>query len=222
MSQIGAANGISERINRVRQQMGIVLPGEGEQVAVIQTTRYDVQSVANAGTTDAINFFQSAYSPQTTNVKVPGQLCQSGIFVAQGMGFHLWPSADNQIDDDLTAGDLGQGLINYLNGGFIQLSVNDKVLVEDFGLFRWPGGGGAYAQLAAATTATTTSWTGAVVTNGFPSSGNMRKFDSPLTLTNADVVNLSVRYGSAIALPGSATLKLMGFIYGVRLQDSER
>lgn len=213
---------LSPRVDEARRKMGIVLPGEGEQVAITEITKYDTLAIANAGTTASLDFFQQAYAPQTTNIKSTGHLIENGLFIAEGMGFQLTVTGDNQIDDDLTSADVAQALINYLNAGYVTVNVNDKLVLEDIAIGRWPAGFGPYVAIGGATTATTTSWTGATVSNGFPSIANRRNFKSPIVLTNEDVFALAVRYGTAIAWPSSASGILRAYVWGTRISDGER
>ncbi len=213
---------MSDRVNQVRQKLGIVLPGEGEQVTVSEVCKYDTVAVAQAGVTTPIDFFTANYSPQTTNLRNPGKLVENGLFMAEGMAFTVRPVGDNQIDDDLTAGDVAQALINYLDNGYITVLVNDKLVLEDIALGRWPAGFGAHVSMAAATTTASINWAGATVNNGFPSIANRRNFKTPIVLQNDDIFNLSVRYGTAIAMPGTATVAIRAYVWGTRITDGER
>lgn len=226
MASSGTSNGLSPRIDAARKALGIVLPGETEAASLVPAPKYSRLAYANAGTSPEgntrFNFFQSAYAAQTSNLRQPGKLTQNGLFICRGLGFDFTTATDNQADDDLTAFDIAESIRKILHAGYIRFEKNGRLILEDYGLHKYPSGGGIHAALATTTTATTTSQSGGICTNGVPDVRNRFQFSAPIIFTPNDVADFIVDFGTAIALGGTAVGTLMATLWGDEIVDSDR
>jgi hypothetical protein len=226
MSLNSAANGLSPRVAAVIAQMGIMLPGQGESASLIPANKYSKLAITAAGLSPDGNtkfsFFQSAYAPQTCNVRQPGKFTQSGVFLATGIGFDIWGVGDVEIDDDATAFDFAAPFLKYLRQGYIRFEKNSKLILEDFGLGKYPNGGGAVVTSAVENTNTTVVHQAATVNNGVADVRNRHQFPMPIVFTPNDTADFSVDFGTAIALLAGTTGIILATVYGYEVVDSDR
>ena len=220
------AAGITPRVDTIRRKLGIMLPGEGESASLYPAPKFSRLAVVAAGTspdnTAKFSFFQNAFNPQTTNIRNPGKLSQQGLFLMTGVGFHIMSTGKNELVKADEAWLMATPLLKYLNGGYIRCEKNGRLIFDDYGLYKYPSGGGAVVSMAVNDTTLTTIWTGAVVNNGHADIRNRNTFKSPIVFTPNDVLDFSVDFGTVIPLLAGTGAMLTATIFGDEFADSDR
>jgi len=217
-----AASGISAQVDRARKQRGQVLTNEGD-VRLKEYPRYSIQKLAAGATATDFLFFQDAANSgkMVTNLPQSGQVVSSGIFRCTAIGFHV--DAEGSASDEVVAAATSiaaaQLKVRAINGGWFALSVGDRKALEDYGLFKYPSGGGVFGFASNANDNSTTVNNTNVVGNGFPSAGNLRRI-VPIDITSKDAIKLDLSYRTALVAPANVNLYIMCTLYGDLLQDA--
>lgn len=224
---------IPPNVRAVTNRQGILNDGEADAGVRMQwNPRYSrltaSSTSASPSGTGVWTFFRDNFDPNNTNLRTPGKLSQIGRYVASGLGFHvtLSGSASAQIGAPTSNGtaqlDNAEVIRKYLEAGAIVLRKNGRDVFTDFGLYKYPSGGGIHVVGGLAVTGTTLERQALVVNNGMPTVDNRFLFPLPIAFDPQDTVELTVSYATNPTSPSNTLAVLTATIFGMEAVDSQQ
>lgn len=202
-------------------------------VIVSRWSYYDSAPYAAAGTS-AFNatFFNGTYTPGVRNTPGPN-LPNDHVFIVDSLGIELEHgynattfaevAAGAQFDAALQATALSfimaEQKRKILDSCVLQLSIGQDVIVDDYGLKRYPSGCGPYASPAIAGTAAATNvGSAAPMSNGVPSPGT-RRLIGPSLVTPTRPMKLTVQQLAGLPLTNAGVIRadLQGWMVRTRV-----
>jgi hypothetical protein len=210
---------------------GVVAPGQVDQAAIeLWTPKYYIAKAADAAGTgnggNALFRFFFDTTAGLTNITNPGKLTNVGIYAVHGIGFTV------DIDSGTAMGgvygestvftanavlglQMAETLRKYLKQGALQIKRNTRVILDDYGLEKYPGGGGPSIHSSIASGITTATGYALPVNNGEATVDNRFWFPRPIPFGPGDTIAMQVDFGTKIAAPATGIVRIIAHLWGI-------
>lgn len=185
-----------------------------DAVEVIRQSLYDTATYLAAGQTELLFFQQpkgqNGKTIADTNMEIAGSLPAGKSFLIEGIGIHLFPTA-NPSGVAATTNFLND-IYTFAKGGNLNLFISSKSYLEESPLVCFPPQTGISNNPAVSTTVAATSMN----SDNASLAGQVYMLSpTPLMLVPTTNFSVGLRWPAALPLPSTQNMKVVVKLYGV-------
>lgn len=195
----------------------------------VRRTQYFHRQAYGASGSTQFRFFNASPSKFISNLPQSGQISTDTamwlhhIYFAFETGYDITGAADTNGKALVPSGtaptispfEVAEFLRKVMQSGLVKLRIQDRTYLDDFGIGRFPQGGGAAINPAVESTASSQVAYAAHTTNGVPHASNMFEFRPAVPVLPGKQIDLTVDFPVEIAPPSNVDVVFGAYLDGI-------